>query len=251
GYEVVIRVPFKSIRYQSVADQTWGINVVRRVQHSGREHSWTPARRANASFLSQSGTLVGLHDLQRGLVMDLNPVVTSKVSGAPTLGGGGWTYDTSRPQFGGNVRWGITNNPNLNGTVKPDFSQVEADVQQVVFEPRNALFYPEKRPFFLDGIETFESPTPLIYTRRVIQPVTAAKLTGKVGGATVGLLSAVDDKFGSASGTKYPIYNMLRLKRDLGAQSTGGVIYTDKIDGDDYNRVAALDTRIVFGKIWS
>ena len=251
GYEVVIRVPFKSIRYQSVAEQNWGLNVVRRVQHSGREHSWTPARRANASFLSQSGTLLGLHGLQRGLVMDLNPVVTSKVSGTPSTTALGWSYDASRPQFGGNVRWGITNNLNLNGTVKPDFSQVEADVQQVVFEPRAALFYPEKRPFFLDGIETFESPTPLIYTRQVVQPVAAAKLTGKVGGATVGFLSAVDDKSVSASGTENPVYNMLRVKRDLGAQSTGGFIYTDKIDGSDFNRVAALDTRIVFGKVYS
>src|SRR5206468_10887140 len=66
------------------------------------------------------------------------------------------------PEFGGNVRWGITNNLTLNGTANPDFSQVEADVQQVIADPRSALFFPEKRPFFLEGNEQFEVPNQLI-----------------------------------------------------------------------------------------
>ncbi len=249
GYEVEIRVPFKSIRYQTVPEQTWSLNVVRRVQHSGYEDSWTPAKRANASFLSQSGTIAGLTGLQRGLVLDMNPAVTSKVTGTRTTPG--WNYDASRPQFGGNVRWGVTNNLTLNGTIKPDFSQVEADQQQVTFNPRSAVFYPEKRPFFLEGSETFESPNQLIYSRRVVQPLTAAKLSGKMGSTTIGFLSAVDDQSLSASGTHYPVYNLLRLRRDLGHQSTAGLVYTDKVDGDNYNRVAGVDARIVFAKIYS
>ncbi len=247
GYEVEVRIPFKSIRYQSEPEQTWGLNVVRRVQHSGYEDTWTPTRRASASFLGQSGTLVALNGLRRGLVLDLNPVVTSRVTGAPVASG--WSYDASRPAPGANVRWGITNNLTLNGTVKPDFSQVEADVQQVIVEPRAALFYPEKRPFFLEGIEQFETPNQLIYTRRVAQPVAAAKLTGKAGNTTIGLLSAVDDQMQSTTGTNQPIYNMLRLRQDLGRQSVFGVVYTDKIDGDDFNRMAGLDARIVFDRV--
>ena len=72
GYEVEVRIPFKSLRYQSAAEQSWGLNVTRRVQHSGYEDSWTPARRASASFLAQSGRLVGLTDLHRGLVRRLH-----------------------------------------------------------------------------------------------------------------------------------------------------------------------------------
>src|SRR5262245_16724710 len=84
GYEVEVRIPFKSIRYQSVDQQTWGFNVVRKVQRSGHEDTWTPARRANASFLAQSGSLTDLTELKRGLVLDLNPETTGKLSGLPS-----------------------------------------------------------------------------------------------------------------------------------------------------------------------
>ena len=79
-----------------------------------------------------------------------------------------------------NLRWGITPNLTMNGTVNPDFSQVESDAGQFSFDPRQALFFPEKRPFFLDGIEQFSTPNNLIYTRRVVAPIAATKITGKV-----------------------------------------------------------------------
>ncbi|MEO8226406.1 MAG: carbohydrate binding family 9 domain-containing protein, partial [Gemmatimonadota bacterium] len=114
GYEVEIRIPFKSLRYQSAAEQTWGLNIVRQVQHAGHEDSWIPAKRAQTSFIGQSGSIVGLTDLHRGLVMDVNPELTGKVSGAP--GTTGYSYDVGNPQLGGNARWGITNNLSLNAT---------------------------------------------------------------------------------------------------------------------------------------
>src|SRR6476469_2395340 len=77
GYEIEVRIPFKSLRFQPAREQSWGINVVRMVQHSGREDSWTPAKRARASFLAQSGRMVGLTGLKRGLVLDFTPEVTS------------------------------------------------------------------------------------------------------------------------------------------------------------------------------
>jgi uncharacterized protein DUF5916 len=249
GYEVEIRIPFKSIRYQQADAQQWGVNIVRQVQHSGHQQTWTAARRAAASFLAQSGTLTGLSDLHRDLVLDLNPEMTAKVDGTP--GAAGWAYGQVNPVVGGNVRWGITNNLTLTGTAQPDFSQVEADASQLVFDPRQALFFPEKRPFFLEGLEQFSSPNSLIYTRRIVQPVAAVKLTGKVSGFGVGFLSAVDDRTYSATGTDNPVYNILRARRDLGGQSTLGVVYTDKVDGSNYNRVAAVDTRLVFGGVYT
>src|SRR5438128_7311972 len=83
GYEVEVRIPLKSLRYQSADPQDWGLQIVRVVQHSGYEETWTPAVRANASFLIQSGRLVGLTALQRGVVLDLTPEFTTKVDGAP------------------------------------------------------------------------------------------------------------------------------------------------------------------------
>ena len=170
GYEIEIAIPFKTLRFPAERVQSWAINVVRRVQSSGHEDSWTPALRAKSSFLAQSGTLDGLTDLRRGLVLDLNPVATAHSDGAAS--GDAWRYDTSRPEFGGNVRWGVTPNLTLNGTVNPDFSQVEADASQFTFDPRSALFFPEKRPFFLDGAELFNAPNNLIYTRRIAAPLT-------------------------------------------------------------------------------
>ena len=132
----------------------------------------TPGRRrerANASFLAQSGTIDGLTGFDRGLVLDVNPVVTQQVNGAPAPTGG-WGYAPRAPQLGGNVRWGMTNNLTLTGTAHPDFAEVESDAGQFVIDPRQALFFPEKRPFFLDGLEQFSVPHTLIYTRASRSP---------------------------------------------------------------------------------
>jgi hypothetical protein len=249
GYEVEVRIPFKSLRYQAAQEQTWVLNVTRQVQHSGHEDSWAPARRARASFLGQGGRLVGLTDLHRGLVLDLNPSVISRTTGASTPTG--WDYQGGSPEFGGTVRWGISNNMSLTGTANPDFSQVESDAGQLLFDPRDESFFQEKRPFFLDGIEQFTTPNTLIYTRRVVQPSAAAKLTGKYLSTDVALLSAVDDQQVSADGLDHPFFNILRLQRDVGAQSRVGVVYTDRIEGGDYSRLAGADARLVFRKIYS
>src|SRR6185295_16493626 len=124
-------------------------------------------------------------------------------------------------------------------------------VQQITFDPRSRVFFPETRPFFLEGSEQFSVPNNLIYTRRVVSPIGAAKLSGKVSGLDVGLLSAVDDRSTSTNGQDHPIVNMLRLRHDLGPQSTAGVTYTDRFEGDNYNRVASADTRLIFGKLYS
>ena len=252
GYVVEVRIPFKSLKYQSTLEQTWGLNIVRQVQHSGNEDSWAPARRAGLSFLAQSGALEGLTDLRRGLVLDLNPEATQRTSGVEPVGGvGRWRYASGRPELGGNVRWGITNNLTLNGTVNPDFSQIESDAGQFSFDPRSALFFPEKRPFFLDGVENFATPHSLVYTRRVIQPVGAVKLTGKISGTSVAFMSAVDDVAGSASRNDHPVFNILRVQRDMGTSAKLGMTYTDRVDGGSYNRVADVDGSQLFGGIYS
>lgn len=250
GYEIEVFIPFKSISYQAADAQDWGINVLRRVQHSGYTDSWTAARRASASFLAQSGRLTGLRDLERGMVVDFTPSFTTALDGAAAPRDSGWRYDSST-EVGGDVRVGISANLTLDGTVNPDFSQVETDVGQLTSNQRFALFFPEKRPFFLEGIDRFETPNQLIYTRRLADPVVGAKLTGKAAGLTIGLLSAVDGTSASASGDAHPVYNILRLRRDVGSQSTVGLAYTDRVEGRAYNRVLAGDVRWVFADLYS
>jgi len=249
GWEVEIRIPFKSLRYQSQRVQTWGVNVVRRVQHSGHTQTWTAARQGQNSFLGQSGTLEDLTELRRGLVLDVNPVLTARVDGARSAQDD-WRYGRGTPEPGVNLRWGMTEKLTANLTANPDFSQVEADAGQLSFDPRQALFFPEKRPFFLEASENFSTPNQLIYTRRIVAPVIAAKFTGRAYNTDVGLLSAVDDDALSATGD-HPLFNLLRVRRDIGGSSTLGMVYTDRAEGDAYNRVIAADTRFVFGGLYS
>ncbi len=251
GFEVEVRIPFTSLRFPKAERQDWGLHVLRRVQSLGHEDSWVPARRAAASFLKQAGTLEGLAGLRRGRVLELSPVATARLDGAQAQSARGWDYDGGRPDVGGNVRWGVTSNLTLNGALNPDFSQVEADAGQFVFDPRSALFFPEKRPFFLDGIEQFATPNRLIYTRRIVSPVAAVKLSGKQADTTVALLSALDGREQSRSGRDRPLFNLLRVQRDLGGASKAAFVYTDKIDGDDSNRMAAADAHLRFGDTWS
>lgn len=247
GYQVELRIPFKSIRYQSAPTQDWGLQVMRVVQHSGYEDTWTPAVRASASFLVQAGSLVGLTGLRRGLVMEVTPEATTRIDGAP--GASGEYRYAADPAAGGTLRWGITENLTLNATVNPDFSQVEADVGQVTVNERFALFFPEKRPFFLDGLEQYDTPNRLIYTRRITAPLAGVKIAGKLGSTNVAYLAAVDDNNGSVVGD-HPWYNVLRMRRDLGSISTLGLAYTDRVEGSATNRVLGADTRIVWRNIW-
>ena len=247
GYEVEISIPFKSLRYQSADPQTWGLQITRFTQHSGYEDTWAPTVRASASFLIQSGRLTGLSGLRHGLVMDLNPEFTSSLAGEQ--GVTEWDYERPRWELGGNLRWGISPNATLNATINPDFSQVESDVGQVTINERFRLFFPEKRPFFLEALEQYDTPQRLIYTRQIRDPVAGVKLTGKMGATAIAYLGAADDRRFSSNGS-VPVFNLLRVRRDLGASSTLGFVHTDIIEGDRSNRVTGADARVVWRKIW-
>jgi hypothetical protein len=250
GYEVVVRIPFRSIKYQSSDPQDWGVNVLRKVQHSGHEQTWVPTKIASASFLAQSGTLVGLSGLQSGLVLDFNPFVTAHAVG-DSAGPQPWRYGVNRPAFGANMRWGITSNLTMTGTYRPDFAEVESDATKLIIDPRNAVSYPEKRPFFLEGLEQFSTPNNLIYTRQIESPVDAIKLTGKVSDVTVAYLGAQDQEDSSMLGPGHATFNVLRAFRDIGGSSIIGVTATDKEQGGAFNRMASADARLTFDKIYS
>jgi hypothetical protein len=248
GYEVEMRIPFKSLRYQDARVQSWGLHILRRVQHSGFQDTWAPAIRANANFLAQSGTLDGLHDLRRGLVLEATPTMTAHADRSPSLGNGR-DYQ-KKADVGGDIRWGIRQNLTLNGTVNPDFSQVEADIGQVLLNERFALFYPEKRPFFLDGLELFDSPNQLIYTRQIVAPKGGVKLTGKLAGLNIASIIAADDKQYSWTGAHSPLFGVSRLRYDFGSNNTLGGVLTAREDGADFSRVAGADFRFYHSKLY-
>jgi hypothetical protein len=242
GYIVEVRIPFKSLRYPSGAPQRWGINIWRKTQRTGRDDTWTDAKRI-ASFLGQAGTMEGLHDLQRGIVTEIQPFVTGASNGEATSSGG-FTRDRIDMSPGANLRMGFTS-LSLDATVNPDFSQVESDASQVTVNERFALFFAEKRPFFLEGIELFATPNQLVYTRRIVDPIVGGKLTGKVGKTGVAVLTASD-----TAGDGHAWVNVARVRQDFGSDSLAGVTFTDRESKGAFNRVVAADARYVFGRLY-
>jgi Domain of unknown function (DUF5916) len=240
GYQVEIRIPFKSLRYPGSGPQTWGFNATRVVQRTGYTDTWTDVRRADASFLGQEGALGGLHDLKRGVAVEAQPFVTATANGSRDAGSGEFTREDVNPDAGLNLRLGFTSYA-VDATFNPDFSQVESDQGQVTVNERFALFFPEKRPFFLEGIELFGAPQTLVYTRRIVNPKAGAKLTGKFGQLGVAHLTAVDQTDDADAW-----FNITRLRRDFGRNSIAGLSFTNRDQSDAHNRVLAGDFRYVW-----
>jgi hypothetical protein len=247
GYGVEVRIPLKSLRFPEVPDQSWGLQVIRKISRNGYQESWAPITNNVANQLTQAGKLTELKNLNAGLFMEINPVLTGKRIGSYDEDLATYLRDSPEGDFGLNVTYGLTSNLTLDATYNPDFSQVEADAGQISVNERFALFFPEKRPFFLEGTEIFNLPKQLVYTRSVANPVGGAKLTGKMGSWNVGYLGAVDESFDD--GVDNTVANILRVRRDLGASSTLGLVYTDRTrHADDYNRLAGVDARLVLAQ---
>src|SRR5215216_2703434 len=240
GYEVEIRIPFKSLRYPGGGPQAWGFNVTRVVKRTGYTDTWTDVRRANASFLGQEGAIGGLHDMRHGVTVEAQPFVTATADGTRDGVSGKFTREEVNPDAGLNLRLGFSSYA-LDATANPDFSQVESDEGQVTVNERFALFFPEKRPFFLEGIELFGSPQTLVYTRRIVNPKAGAKFTGKFGQLGLAHLTAVDQ-----TGASDAWFNITRLRRDFGRNSIAGVTFTNRDQTGNHNRVLAGDFRYVW-----
>jgi Domain of unknown function (DUF5916) len=241
GYEVEIRVPFKSLRYPARSPQTWGFNATRVVQRTGYTDTWTDVRRANATFLGQEGALGGLREMKHGVTVDAQPFVTATAAGSRDEVSGVFTRENVDPDAGLNMRLGFSSSA-IDATINPDFSQVETDAGQVTVNERFALFFPEKRPFFLEGIELFGTPQTLVYTRRIVDPKAGAKFTGKFDQLGVAHLTAVDE-----TPTDDAWFNITRLRRDFGRSSIAGVTFTNRDQAGSHNRVLAGDFRYVWG----
>jgi hypothetical protein len=257
GYVVEVRIPFKSLRFPSGDPQTWSINVVRNVESTGFEDTWTDAHRATASFLSEGGSLTGIANIERGITTEVQPFITAQWNGARTAAGA-FDREDINPDAGVNLKVALPS-VTLDATVKPDFSQVESDAGLVTVNERFALFFAEKRPFFLEGIELFNTPNQLVYTRQIATPIAGAKVTGKLGAISVAYLSALDDTSCPSrlvNGVQFrpncdkALFNVARLRRDFGGNSTIALTVTDRRAGDTTNTVVASDLRYVFGRMY-
>lgn len=259
GYIVEALIPFKTLRYQINSQKTWGLNLFRTISRKAEISSWTKMSLANLDLISQMGTLEGIDDIFSGRTLDVIPTVTLSNNGERELQNGVPMLNTvNRLDAGVTVNYSITPNLTLAATVNPDFSQIENDVPQVTVNQRFPLFFPERRPFFLEGGEIFRgvfSAAPrIIDTRQIVDPDWGIKLTGKFGKNSLGFLSASDNSAGfrvapnDANFGKNAQFNILRYSRDVLKNSNIGLSFTDRRFAGSANTVGTLDGRFQIDK---
>lgn len=254
GYCVEIAIPFASIQFQRTNDpQIWGLDVSRWYQRSQRHRlGLVKIDRNNNSYQSQFLKISGFEGIKPGRNVEVIPTVTGIQTEARESFPDGHFYPTTKTLDPGlTAKWGLTSNLTLNGTVNPDFSQVEADARQLDINQPFALFYREKRPFFLEGMDFFSSPMNVIYTRTVRDPNWGFKLSGKEGIHTIGAYIVQDEltnlvfpgSQGSLSNSidQSCLAGVFRYKIDLGRRYTVGTIATGREGTDYFNRVIGVD----------
>lgn len=259
GFEVEFAVPFKSLRFAPAPNVVFGFNAIRDQRRTGAHMYWAPVTRNIAGYHRQMGDLDGLTGIRPGRNFEVNPYVTSSSAAARGPGSVRWDSAESRQGFG--VKYGITSALTADVTVKPDFSQVEADAGVFAVNERFALYFPEKRSFFLEGADIFSTPFNLVYTRRVADPLYGVKLTGKAGRTAVGVLTAADRSAGDGlpglPDAANPYFGrdaqfvVARARRDFTDNLSLGGLVTDRFHRDAYNHVAALDGRWTFRRSWT
>ena len=255
GWTAEMAIPFKSLRYPSrSANQMhrWGFQISRNIREKSESLVWSPVSTDVAGQLTQMGVLDGLLDLSRSRNLEFLPTFTGLQAGSFDPGSGGFRNGGPLGELGLGVKYGVTSNLTLDVTLNPDFSQIESDQPQVEVNQRFALFYPELRPFFLEGQEIFASATPvnLVHTRTIVDPRFGAKLSGKVGDVTLGAFVTDDEAAGglgdgSSPGSGRVAQSFIgRARYDLYPESYVGVIATAREHGADYTRVGAFDGRL-------
>ncbi len=254
GYTVEIRIPFKSIRFSHKNPVEMGVIFERKISRLTELGTYPPLDPAQGpNFYTQTVTLL-FEDIKKYTLFEALPAVTysrrSEIE-EDNLASQGGKGDLSLT-----AKYGITPRLVFDGTINPDFSQVEADAGQVDFNLRYALFFPEKRPFFLEGLEKFNfggygSSDPLqavVHTRTIVDPVLGFKLNGKIGDKnTIASIYAVD-RLPEEANTDYAHIGIFRYKRSLAQDSFIGGFYTGRERENGYNRVFGLDGQLRINK---
>ena len=253
GYTIEVRIPFKSLRYRNDNPVRMALIFERRVSRRSEQGTYPPLDpKIGPNFLIQN-VPIEFSDIRHYRLVELLPDVVydnqqeRTASGLEQVSGG--------PEAGLTTKYGVTPDLVFDGAVNPDFSQVEADAGQIDINRRYALFFPEKRPFFLEGRDSFNytganySPMQsVVHTRTIGNPIAGARLTGKLASAdSVAAIYAVDELSEDAvdaGGSEYAQVSIVRYKHGLQGDSFLGGFYTGREEGDAYNRVYGGDGSI-------
>jgi Domain of unknown function (DUF5916) len=260
GFIVWEAIPFKSLRFPATPKQTWGILFIRWIPRNNGSDTWPRVSTRIQGRLGQEATLEGLDSISRGHNMQFIPHAYERSYRAlDTRDPNNPQFVSSRfdPQVGLDGKTVLKDSLVLDATVNPDFSQVESDQPQVTVNQRFAVNFPEKRPFFLENANFFQTPLNLFFSRDIADPQFGVRLTGKVGHYAIGTLLADDQSPGEVVPPGDPLagkrahFAVVRVNRDVGKQSTIGMIYTDREFAGGYNRVGGIDGHFKFTPNWT
>jgi hypothetical protein len=254
GWSAELEIPFSTLRFQrSAGPQVWGFDAIRGYPRNvSHQMGAFPRDRSNNCYLCQALKIEGFAGASPGRNIEIVPTLTaSRTDEREDLPNGPLVEGDPDVEVGLTARWGITPNLTLSGTINPDFSQIEADALQLTVNRPFAIFFPELRPFFMEGADFFETSMPIVYTRMMREPKWGLKLTGKEGDHTIGAY-VVDDEItnliipGSESSDFTVLEQpntatVLRYKHDVGNRFTLGGIFTNRSGNDYLNRVAGID----------
>ncbi|MCH7619783.1 MAG: carbohydrate binding family 9 domain-containing protein [Candidatus Marinimicrobia bacterium] len=265
GYQVEFAIPFASLRFPDKNVQDWKITFWRiRPRESREEYSWAAISKNDPNFLGQFGSLEGIENVKPGKSFEILPSITSSQAASRDLSVPGSSFqngDISGDASIG-IRYGITSNTSIEGTINPDFSQVESDVAQIDVNNTFALFFPERRPFFQEGSDLFGTWYNVVYTRTINDPSFATKLTSRTNKFSYAYIGAVDErsplvipgeersKIIADLGKSYS--NILRVRRSFNDDSHFGFIAVDRrIEGGGSGSNFSFDSNIRFKKIYN
>src|SRR5437764_3153037 len=253
GYTVEVAIPFKSLRYEAGKGKQWGFLIGRNIDRNNDEmDSWVPISRDISGMLSQEAHLTGLDGISTERTLEIIPSVTISETGKRVnaltpaqlaanpalLDPGRMLNQPLKFDLGVTAKYSLTPTVTLDLAVNPDFAQVEADQTVVTANQRFPIFFEEKRPFFLEGIDIFQSRLQAVHTRAIVSPEIAVKLSGKRARNTFGIMLASDTAPGNFVGDerndpvnfrfldKHAYIGVFRVKHDVGQQSSIGFLAT-------------------------
>jgi hypothetical protein len=272
GYMVIIEIPFKSLRFRQQARNDWGVILIRVIPRNS-EHSFFPQNTDRVQgMLTQEGTLSGFEHISPGRNMQFIPyasVGAFRALDERDPAGDRFTGKHVDPKAGLDSKIVIKDSLVLDTTINPDFGQIESDDPQVTVNQRFAVFFPEKRPFFQENSNFFQTPLNLVFTRNIGNPLFGVRLTGKAGPWAIGTMLANDRSPGTSVIDTDPLsgqnayFGIVRVNRELGRNNSVGFIYTDRelhtspnsfcTDSRcavGFNRVGGVDTQFRFNQNW-
>jgi len=255
GYRAVMKIPFKSLNFPKRKVQDWSIQFIRNYPRSNRyQMTWSDVRLQNSCLMCQNGLLEGMQDIENENTIELLPYGMSYQSSTindmddPSSG---LDHGPLKGRIGGSVMYSPNSTTSLNAVVNPDFSQVETDAAQIGANQTFALYYPEKRPFFMKGSDLFSTPENLFYSRMINRPLAAGKVTHQSDSYSIAFLSAYDRSTPYIVPGRYSsslvrselnaYSNVVRGKYNFGSESYVGGLVTTRNQGEGSNYVGSVD----------